>query len=30
MKNPRYDYLPIIKRTPITWPNDGRIALWLG
>src|SRR5262245_38059756 len=29
MKNPRYDYLPIIKRTPITWPNDGRIALWV-
>src|SRR5262249_13575263 len=29
MHNPRYDYLPIIKRKNIIWPNDGRIALWV-
>ena len=29
MKNPRYDYLPIINRKKIVWPNDGRIALWV-
>ncbi len=29
MNNPRYDYLPIINRKKIVWPNDGRIALWV-
>ena len=29
MKNPRYDYLPIINRKKVVWPNDGRIALWV-
>ena len=29
MHNPRYDYLPIINRKKIIWPNDGRIALWV-
>jgi peptidoglycan/xylan/chitin deacetylase (PgdA/CDA1 family) len=29
MKNPRYDYSPIIGREQIAWPNDGRIALWV-
>src|SRR5215475_14132990 len=29
MRNPRYDYLPIINRKKIVWPNDGRVALWV-
>jgi allantoinase len=29
MKNPRYDYSPIITREKIVWPNGGRIALWV-
>jgi allantoinase len=29
MKNPRYDYSPIISREKIAWPDNGRIALWV-
>ena len=29
MKNPRYDYSPIIRRERIAWPDNGRIALWV-
>lgn len=29
MENRRYDYLPIIKRKKIEWPNRARIALWV-
>ena len=29
MKNPRYDYSPIIGREKIAWPDNGRIALWV-
>ena len=29
MKNPRYDYSPIIRREKIAWPDNGRIALWV-
>ncbi len=29
MENRRYDYLPIIKRKKIAWPNRARIALWV-
>lgn len=25
----RVDYLPIVDRPPIRWPNDARIALWV-
>ncbi|MGH7766667.1 MAG: polysaccharide deacetylase family protein [Candidatus Binatia bacterium] len=27
MKTDRYDYSPIIRRRPLKWPNDARIAL---
>ncbi|MEK6601457.1 MAG: polysaccharide deacetylase, partial [Candidatus Binatota bacterium] len=27
MENSRYDYSPIIRRKPLKWPNDTRIAL---
>lgn len=27
MENSRYDYSPIIRRKPLKWPNDARIAL---
>jgi allantoinase len=29
MKNRRYDYLPIVKREKLSWPNDARVALWV-
>ena len=29
MNNPRYDYLPIIKRKKIAWPENARVALWV-
>ena len=25
----RVDYLPIIDRPAIKWPNDARVALWI-
>ena len=27
MKTDRYDYSPIIRRKPLKWPNDARVAL---
>lgn len=29
MENSRYDYLPIIKRKALKWPNSARVALWV-
>ena len=29
-RNPRYDYLPIVGRKKIKWPNDAPVALWVG
>jgi len=29
MENPRYDYSPIIDRSPLSWPNGARVALWV-
>ncbi len=30
MENTRYDYSPIIHREPLKWPNDARLAFWVG
>src|SRR5205814_1954061 len=27
MQTDRYDYSPIVRRAPLKWPNDARIAL---
>jgi len=27
MENSRYDYSPIIKRKPLKWPHEVRVAL---
>lgn len=29
MENRRYDYLPMIRRKKIKWPNGARLALWV-
>jgi len=29
MENRRYDFLPIIRRKPLKWPNGARVALWV-
>ena len=29
MDHHRFDYSPIIKRTPLTWPNGARVAVWI-
>src|SRR5574341_258914 len=29
MKNPRYDYIPIVRRKILKWPEGARIALWV-
>ena len=29
MNHDRYDYSPIIKRPPIKWPNNARVAVWV-
>ena len=30
LKEPgRYDYLPLIDRPRIRWPNDARVAFWV-
>ena len=29
MDHYRFDYSPIIKRPPIKWPNDARVAVWV-
>src|SRR5678816_3005493 len=29
MNHNRYDYSPIIKRPPIKWPNNARVAVWV-
>lgn len=29
MENRRYDYLPMIRRKKIGWPNGARLALWV-
>ena len=29
MGNERYDYLPIIHRRRLQWPNDARVAFWV-
>ena len=29
MNHDRYDYSPIIKREPIKWPNNARVAVWV-
>ena len=29
MKNVRYEYLPVINRRTIKWPNEARLALWI-
>jgi peptidoglycan/xylan/chitin deacetylase (PgdA/CDA1 family) len=28
--NPRYDYSPVIGRKKIRWPDDARVAFWVG
>ncbi len=30
MENQRYDFLPIIDRKQIKWPNGAKVALWVG
>lgn len=30
MDNRRYDFSPIIRRKPIRWPNNARVAIWIG
>jgi len=30
MESSRYDYLPIIGRKELKWPNGARVALWVG
>jgi len=30
MESRRYDFLPIIRRKELKWPNGARIALWVG
>ena len=30
MENKRYDFLPIINRKQIKWPNGAKVALWVG
>jgi peptidoglycan/xylan/chitin deacetylase (PgdA/CDA1 family) len=29
MNHNRFEYSPIIKRPPLRWPNDARLALWI-
>ncbi len=29
MDHHRFDYSPIIKRKPLTWPNGARVAVWI-
>lgn len=29
MENRRYDYRPATDRTPLAWPDDARVALWV-
>ncbi len=29
MNNTLYDYDPIIRRKPLRWPNDARVAVWV-
>ena len=29
MQNKRYDYLPLVSRKPIEWPNRARVAFWV-
>ena len=30
MDNQLYDYSPIMRRPKLQWPNDARIAFWIG
>src|SRR5882757_1721472 len=30
MENELYDYSPIVERQPIHWPNDARVAFYVG
>lgn len=29
LDNTRYDYSPIIRRSPLRWPNNARVAVWV-
>jgi peptidoglycan/xylan/chitin deacetylase (PgdA/CDA1 family) len=30
LDNTRFDYSPIVRRPPLRWPNNARVAFWVG